>query len=199
MHTTPCASVSNFVTFSRGGSTRYMRDVVYAIRSFRKAPVFCAVAVLSLALGIGANTAIFTLIDQLILRLLPVQNPQEIVLLAGRGRPLRRQQRQQRPGLSDVPGHPRPQPGLQRDYVPLSAGHGVGIDGQTEVVNGELVSGITSLCSDFALPPAAFSPPPTICGPAASLRGPQLRITGRPASTAIHASLARPSASTITR
>ena len=45
-----------------------MRDVVYAIRSFRKAPVFSAVAVLSLALGIGANTAIFSLIDQLILR-----------------------------------------------------------------------------------------------------------------------------------
>src|SRR5947209_17784895 len=77
---------SNFVTFSRGGSTTVMRDVVYAIRSFRKAPVFSAVAVLSLALGIGANTAIFTLIDQLILRLLPVQHPEQIVILAGRGR-----------------------------------------------------------------------------------------------------------------
>src|SRR5438477_7072406 len=66
--------------------SRILQDVLFAIRSFRKSPVFSAVAVLSLALGIGANTAIFTLIDQLILRLLPVQDPQRIVLLAGRGR-----------------------------------------------------------------------------------------------------------------
>jgi len=62
------------------------QDIRYAFRSFRKTPVFTAVAVLSLALGIGANTAIFTLIDQLILRLLPVRDPQSLVLLAGRGR-----------------------------------------------------------------------------------------------------------------
>ena len=58
-------------------------DVVFACRSFRKSPVFTVVAILSLALGIGANTAIFTLVDQLILRLLPVRDPQQIVLLAG--------------------------------------------------------------------------------------------------------------------
>ena len=40
---------------------------------------------LSLALGIGANTAIFTLIDQLILQPLPVKNPEQLVMLAGRG------------------------------------------------------------------------------------------------------------------
>src|SRR5438270_895130 len=62
------------------------QDVSFSARSFRRAPVFAAVAVASLALGIGANTAIFTLIDQLILRLLPVQNPERIVLLAGQGR-----------------------------------------------------------------------------------------------------------------
>ena len=45
-------------------------DVRFALRNLKKAPVFSAVAVLSLALGIGANTAIFTLIDQLMLRLL---------------------------------------------------------------------------------------------------------------------------------
>jgi predicted permease len=61
-------------------------DVRFAFRGFRKSPVFTIVAILSLALGIGANTAIFTLVDQLILRLLPVRDPAQIVLLAGRGR-----------------------------------------------------------------------------------------------------------------
>ena len=55
--------------------TRILQDVQFALRSFRRSPVFTSVAVLSLALGIGANTAIFTLVDQLILRLLPVQEP----------------------------------------------------------------------------------------------------------------------------
>ena len=66
--------------------TDFLKDCLYAVRAFRRAPVFCAVAVLSLALGIGANTAIFTLIDQLILRLLPVRQPDRIVLLHGEGR-----------------------------------------------------------------------------------------------------------------
>jgi len=58
----------------------------YAFRTLRKAPLFSAVAVLSLAFGIGANTAIFTLIHQLILRRLPVKDPQRLAMLAGRGR-----------------------------------------------------------------------------------------------------------------
>ena len=65
---------------------QFVSDALYAARGFRKSPVFTTVAILSLALGIGANTAIFTLIDQLILRLLPIRDPQTIVLLAGRGR-----------------------------------------------------------------------------------------------------------------
>jgi predicted permease len=66
--------------------TRLFQDLHFAFRSFRRTPVFTGVAVLSLALGIGANTAIFTLVDQLILRLLPVRNPEQIVILAGQGR-----------------------------------------------------------------------------------------------------------------
>src|ERR1041385_1561397 len=61
-------------------------DLRYAYRSLRRSPVFTAVAVLSLALGMGANTAIFTLLDQILLRLLPVKDPSRLVLLTMRGR-----------------------------------------------------------------------------------------------------------------
>ena len=64
----------------------FPQDLRYAFRTLRKSPLFSAVAVLSLALGIGANTAIFTLIYQLILRPLPVKDPAQLVMLAGRGR-----------------------------------------------------------------------------------------------------------------
>src|SRR5882762_310812 len=57
------------------------RDVQYALRTMRHSPGFTATAVLSLALGIGANTAIFSLIDALMLRSLPVHDPQELVQL----------------------------------------------------------------------------------------------------------------------
>ncbi|GEM_PF-6523023 len=49
-----------------------MRDFRYAVRRLFRDPVFSAVVIVSLAFGIGANTAIFTLLDQVLLRLLPV-------------------------------------------------------------------------------------------------------------------------------
>ncbi len=54
-------------------------DVRYSLRVLRKAPVFTTVVVVTLALGIGANTAIFSLIDSILLRSLPVQHPEELV------------------------------------------------------------------------------------------------------------------------
>ena len=58
-----------------------MTEVRLALRILWKSPVFTTVAVLSLALGIGANTAMFGLVDQILLRLLPVHNPRELVQL----------------------------------------------------------------------------------------------------------------------
>jgi putative ABC transport system permease protein len=61
----------------------FWSDVRYGLRVLRRSPVFTAVVLVSLALGIGANTAIFTLIDSLILRSLPVRDPGRLVRLEG--------------------------------------------------------------------------------------------------------------------
>ena len=51
------------------------RDLRYASRGLLRAPLFTLVAIISIALGIGANTAIFTLVDQVLVRQLPVSDP----------------------------------------------------------------------------------------------------------------------------
>src|SRR5258706_10303428 len=56
-----------------------LQDIRYGLRILGRTPVITCVAILSLALGIGANTAIFTMTDAVMLRLLPVRNPQELV------------------------------------------------------------------------------------------------------------------------
>ncbi len=61
------------------------RDIRHALGSIRKNPVFSSTVVLTLALGIGANAAIFTLANQMLLRLLPVKDPQQLYLLNYQG------------------------------------------------------------------------------------------------------------------
>jgi predicted permease len=68
---------------------RWLRDFVYdlrfTVRSFRKTPLFTATAVLSLMLGIGAATAIYSLVDQVLLHALPVRQPERLVLIDWKG------------------------------------------------------------------------------------------------------------------
>jgi len=121
------------------------QDLRYGFRTLIKNPGFTAVAVLTLALGLGVNTAIFSLTDQILLRLLPVEKPEELVVLRTPGP---KQGRIWSDGDSDTSfSYPmykelRDKNNifaglLARFAVPLS----VASDGQTERANGELVSG----------------------------------------------------------
>jgi predicted permease len=67
-----------------GALDEVVRDVRYAWRMFVRAPAFSLIIVVTLALGIGANTAIFSLVHALMLRWLPVKDPQELVLIVHR-------------------------------------------------------------------------------------------------------------------
>src|SRR3954451_15284449 len=69
--------------------TRWIRDFLYDLRysgrSFLRSPGFTAATLLSLALGIGATTAIYSLVDQVILHALPVREPERLVLVDWKG------------------------------------------------------------------------------------------------------------------
>jgi putative ABC transport system permease protein len=118
-----------------------MHSARHAIRSLLKTPAFAVIVTITIALGIGANTAIFSLTDQVLLRLLPVKEPERLVVLDGpgafRGRtfnngtfsyPMYRDFRDENTVFSGV---------LARFPAALT----LAADGQAERVSGELVSG----------------------------------------------------------
>ena len=115
-------------------------DLRYALRGLRRSPLFASVAILSLALGIGANTAIFTLIDQILLRKLPVQRPDELVMLYQQGT-----QRQQH-GLADallsaLPGLPAEGRTAGGSALPPSLRRVASASTTNRAVDAEMVSG----------------------------------------------------------
>jgi predicted permease len=109
-------------------------SVRYALRALRRNPLFTTVAVLSLALGIGANTAIFSLIDAVLLESLPVRDPHQLMLVWERptaplSYPLYKQIRDQNQVFSGVVA------------FHAFSDWNVGTNGETELMTGQLVSG----------------------------------------------------------
>lgn len=118
-----------------------LQDLIYAVRTLRRSPLFLLVAVASLALGIGANTAIFSILNQALLRQLPVERPQELIQLDHEGPTMGmsvndkawsfgmyQALQQQSKSLSGVMGH---------FLTPFSVTEG----GVTERVRGDIVTG----------------------------------------------------------
>jgi len=124
-------------------------DLRYAVRTLRRSPLFAAVAILSLALGIGANAAIFSVINAIMLRSLPVAEPDRLVLisrLSETGRPLYvpvRLFELLRDNLKSVSGIAALAT-LRQTAI---------IDGEDELVNADMVSG--SYFDVLAVQPAA--------------------------------------------
>jgi len=117
------------------------QDLRYAIRTLLKTPAFTLIVVVTLALGIGANTAIFSLTDQLLLRLLPVKDPQQLVMFENPG-PF-----QGRSNNSNTFSYPMYRDFRDRNTVfdgviaSFTTSLTLTVDGQAERVDGELVSG----------------------------------------------------------
>jgi len=122
-----------------------LQDLRYALRMLAKSPGFTIVAILTLALGIGANAAIFSVTDQVLLRLLPVQNAEELVVLHAPGpQPGRNWSDGDRgaawsyPMYKDLRDHNQVFSGLLARFAIQASVSG---QGHTELANGELVTG----------------------------------------------------------
>src|SRR6195256_6478697 len=138
-----------------------VRDLRYALRGLARSPLFTSVALLSIALGIGANTAIFTLVDEVLLRQLPVKDPSQLVLFNGARNhygnnsggnmlsfPMYEDFRDNfvdgpaLPRVTQTVPNPAPTPKIFSGlFARRQVAMNVGVNGQTERVSGELVSG----------------------------------------------------------
>lgn len=134
-------------------------DIRYTLRSLARTPALALVIIVSLALGIGANTAIFSLVRAVMLRALPVRNPQQLVLLNWHGKTWPKGLNQSSnggPSAYKESSWSLPFPffkDLERQtdvfasvfaFAPLGIGHEnttIAADGSTERVDGEMVSG----------------------------------------------------------
>ncbi len=142
------------------------KDLRYAVRILRRNPGFSVVAVLSLALGIGANAAIFTLINAVMLRRLPVEEPDRLVQIT---RLISSGLEQGRPGFVSYPLFE-----LFRDKVTSVSGvfaqgtldQAIAIDGEDEFVTADLISG--KYFTVLGLEPAAGR----LLGPADDVQSP---------------------------
>ena len=120
---------------------RLWLDLQFALRNLRRSPLFTFVAVASLALGIGANTAIFTLIDQLMLRLLPVRDPNQLVMIWSTGPHMGSNRGARASSYPMYQDYQRLAKAFSYVFCRLETSTSVSFNGQTERVDAELVSG----------------------------------------------------------
>jgi predicted permease len=116
-------------------------DIKFAWRTLLRSPLFVLVAVVSLALGIGANTAIFTLLDQLLLRMLPVKDPQQLVMIWSSGPNIGNNRGSRAASYPMYQDFQQKAPAFSYVFCRYLTSLSLSFDNQTERVSGELVSG----------------------------------------------------------
>jgi predicted permease len=116
-------------------------DLKYAFRALSRTPMLTTVAVLSLALGIGANTAIFSLLDQLILRMLPVSKPEELVMIWSTGPHLGNNRGSRAASYPMYQDFQQKAQAFTHVFARFQTSLSMSYEGSTERIQAELVSG----------------------------------------------------------